>query len=222
MYYAYVHCRPDNSVFYVGKGDARRANTIANKKQRNNYHQKVVAKYGVDNISVGLIECSSEKIAFELEAGLIKCLKRMGVKLTNMTEGGEGQSGVKQSKEWIEKRTKKQIGSSRSEETKNKIRNKHLGKKVSEETKTKLSAIFKARPLSANFLAAQKGRFGKANPHAKPVVGVSPDGEIRIFETRTQAAQHVLGDVSKVTRAVKTGMKHKRWLFKEVNSYDPS
>ena len=93
MYYAYVHCRPDNSVFYVGKGSARRAKTLKSNGKRNKYHQRVVSKYGVNDIAIGMIECSSEAAAFELEIGLIKCLKRMGVKLTNMTEGGEGQSG---------------------------------------------------------------------------------------------------------------------------------
>lgn len=217
MYYAYVHCRPDNSVFYVGKGSARRAKTLKSNGKRNKYHQRVVSKYGVNNIAVGMIECSSEAVAFELEIGLIKCLKRMGVKLTNMTEGGEGQSGVVQTKEWVKKRSEKHIGTTRSEETKNKMRIKALGKKVSDETKKKLSEIFKSRPLSNAFLAAQKGRVGKANPHAKPVIGISPDGEELVFETRTQAAQHVFGDVSKVTRAIKTGMKHKKWAFKEVN-----
>ena len=214
MYYAYVHCRPDNSVFYVGKRSARRANTIVSK--RNRYHQRVVAKYGADNILIGMLECSSEAIAFELEKGLIKCLKNMGVSLTNMTNGGEGQSGVKQHEEWVKKRTGKTVGSHRSQTTKNKMRDKRLGKKASDATKKKLSDIFKKRPLHPAFLAAQKKRFGKNNPHAKAVIGISPDGEKHLFETRTQAAIHVNGDVSKVTRAVKTGMKHKRWIFKEV------
>lgn len=214
MYYAYVHCRPDNSVFYVGKGSACRANRLVGK--RNKYHQRVVAKHGGDNILVGMIECSSEAIAFELEKGLIKCLKNMGVNLTNMTGGGEGQSGVKQHKDWVRKRTEKNIGSRRSQLTKNKMRDKQLGKKVSDETKKKLSDIFKNRPLHPAFLKAQKERFGKNNPHAKAVMGIDPNGEKHFFETRTQAAIHVNGDVSKVTRAIKTGMKHKRWIFKEV------
>jgi hypothetical protein len=214
MYYAYVHCRPDNSVFYVGKGSVRRANTLVSK--RNKYHQRIVSKYGADNILVGMVECSSEAISFELEKGLIKCLKAMGVKLTNMTEGGEGQSGVKQNKEWVKKRTEKNIGSTRSELTKNKIRDKHLGKKHSDDTKRKLSAIFKLRPLSPAFLKAQKERFGKRNPHAKPVLGVDPNGKKHLFDTRTQAAKYINGDVSKVSRAIKTGMKHKQWTFKEV------
>lgn len=85
--FAYVHCRPDGSVFYVGKGTHKRMRLFA---QRNKYHKNVVKKYGRDNILMGKLECSSNEIAFDLERGLIKCLKRMGANLTNMSDGGEG------------------------------------------------------------------------------------------------------------------------------------
>lgn len=39
-----------------------------------------------------MLDCSSSSIAYDLERGLIKCLKRSGVELTNFTEGGEGGS----------------------------------------------------------------------------------------------------------------------------------
>ena len=93
-YYTYLHARPTttdaNGVFYVGKGTAVRAGTI---DRKNRHHKNIVAKYGKSNILLGKIECSTESIAFELEKGLIKCLRRMGVSLTNMSDGGEGQSG---------------------------------------------------------------------------------------------------------------------------------
>lgn len=92
---AYVHARPStrtvDGIFYVGKG--KRSRSLDVLQGRNRYHARVVEKHGAGNILVGTIPCSSEKIAFELERGLIKCLRRMGVKLTNMTDGGEGTSG---------------------------------------------------------------------------------------------------------------------------------
>lgn len=96
MSFAYLHARPDTSsasgIFYVGKGNrTRRARDFGG---RNKYHASVVAKYGSGNILIGTIECSTEPIAFDLETGLIKCLTRMGVKLCNMSTGGEGSSGV--------------------------------------------------------------------------------------------------------------------------------
>lgn len=90
-YLAYVHARPNiedaSGIFYVGKGRASRAHDL---KARNNHHGNVVAKYGAKSIITGAIACSNEEIAFDLERGLIKCLRRMGVELTNQTDGGDG------------------------------------------------------------------------------------------------------------------------------------
>jgi hypothetical protein len=94
--FAYLHARPETSsvagIFYVGKGNTlKRAKSLGG---RNKYHAALVSKYGAENVLVGTIECSTEAIAFDLEKGLIKCLQRMGVKLSNMSSGGEGPSGV--------------------------------------------------------------------------------------------------------------------------------
>ncbi len=91
QFYAYIHCKPDGSPFYVGKGKGGRAYEF--KRPRNPYYANTVAKYGTP--LVGKLDCSSEEIAFELEKGLIKCLRRMGVKLTNLTDGGDGTSGYR-------------------------------------------------------------------------------------------------------------------------------
>lgn len=99
-HYAYIHARPDTTdcsgVFYVGKGAGRRFRPAI---RRNRHHSNVVQKYGAENILVGKIDCSSESIAHELEIGLIKCLRRVGVKLTNQTVGGEGTSGFQMTAE---------------------------------------------------------------------------------------------------------------------------
>lgn len=93
-YFSYLHAKPNTSdisgIFYVGKGKSNRHLSF---KNRSKFHQSVIDKYGADEILVSKIECSSEKIAFDLERGLIKCLRRSGVKLTNLTDGGEGASG---------------------------------------------------------------------------------------------------------------------------------
>lgn len=90
-FYAYVHTKPDGTPFYIGKGNGRR---VRNFSKRNQHHKNIVAKYGRENIHIGYMECSSESAAFDLEIGLIKCVKRMGIKLTNLTEGGHGVSGL--------------------------------------------------------------------------------------------------------------------------------
>jgi len=85
--FAYVHCKPDGTPFYVGKGALRRAKYLG---ERNPHHQTIVNKYGKENILIGMLDCSSSSIAYKLERGLIKCLRRSGVNLTNFTDGGEG------------------------------------------------------------------------------------------------------------------------------------
>jgi hypothetical protein len=85
--FTYLHCKPDGVPFYVGKGSIKRSKKLYD---RNKYHENIVTKYGKENILIGRIECSSENIAFDLERGIIKCLRRSGIKLTNFTEGGIG------------------------------------------------------------------------------------------------------------------------------------
>ena len=100
--FAYIHCKPDGVPFYVGKGALRRARYLG---ERNAHHKAIVNKYGIANILKGVIDCSSDKIALELEVGLIKCLRRMGTKLANFTDGGEGlngQTGWLKGKTWVE------------------------------------------------------------------------------------------------------------------------
>lgn len=93
-YFAYVHAKPktinSSGIFYVGKGKGKRHLDLM---ARNRFHGFVTDKHGKSNILIGKIDCSSEEIAFELEKGLIKCLRRAGVDLTNMTDGGDGSSG---------------------------------------------------------------------------------------------------------------------------------
>lgn len=96
-YYVYVHARPDTTdssgVFYVGKGKGDR---FRPHHKRNRHHENIVNKYGVESILAKTLECSTEAIAHEFERGLIKCLRRSGVRLVNLTDGGEGSSGYVQ------------------------------------------------------------------------------------------------------------------------------
>ena len=111
MYSAYLHIRPDktgvDSIFYVGKGDDRRVKLTP---RNNKHHTAIVKKVGVENVEVHVMECSTEAAALELEVGLIKCLRRMGVTLCNQTAGGEGASGYKHTAESKEKMTSAQTG----------------------------------------------------------------------------------------------------------------
>jgi len=140
-YYVYLHARPRTEdvfgVFYVGKGKGKRAYDF---KERNPFHSSVIKKHGESNILVSKIPCSSEGIAFDLEKGIIKCLRRMGVSLSNMTDGGEGMSGYKYSEESRKKMSEAWVGRIVSEETKAKLSNVHSLRYTSDEERKKTGA----------------------------------------------------------------------------------
>lgn len=188
-YCAYVHARPDtvlaDGIFYAGKGLLSRAKNLV---RTNPHHTNVVRKHGKENILVGKIDCSSERIALDLEVGLIKCLKRMGVNLTNATLGGEGVSGFSPSQEMRAAVSKVHTGRIRPKDTGKKIsaallenisfragasaRMKawvlanntkvHLGRARPLETGAKISAALRGVPLSdAHKKAVSDGRLAK-------------------------------------------------------------
>jgi len=157
-FYAYIHYKPDFTPFYVGKGRLKRAKSL---KCRNQYYLATVEKYGAENIIIGKFACSTEANAFDLERGIIKCLKKAGVKLTNFTDGGEGASGRVATSETRAKLSVAHIGNTHSAETRAKIaaakkgntnalgNTSRLGRKHSAETKAKMAAWQRGRKHSA-------------------------------------------------------------------------
>jgi len=109
MFYVYEHIRLDtNQVFYVGKGKHDRYKC---KTRRNKYWHRVVAKAGGFK-AVKLIENLDEELSLLAEQERINQLKRLGVKLCNITEGGEGCTGLKHTEE-----AKRKIGVRHSQES---------------------------------------------------------------------------------------------------------
>ena len=112
QFYTYMHCKPDLTPFYVGKGSLKRCYELR-ASRRNLYHQRIVAKCGgTKNIVVLVFKKDSEESAFKSEIRLIKMLRNAGFKLANHTEGGEGGVGNKSrtgQKQSYEERAKKSI-----------------------------------------------------------------------------------------------------------------
>ena len=177
---AIIHIVP----FYVGKGKLRRARYLGD---RNEWHKNVVSKYGHENILIGIIECSTEEEAFDLERGLIKTLKRAGVPLCNFTDGGEGTSnpcpetrarirasakkrGISQATRDAAIRAKK--GVPLSEEQKKKqsesMRESWKNRTITPEHRANLRAAAKKRGISQETRDASKAaRLGfKFGPHS--------------------------------------------------------
>lgn len=157
--FAYLHCKPDGTPFYVGKGALRRVKYLG---ERNDYHRAVVNKYGRKNILIGMLACSDHETAYELERGLIKRLRAMGVPLANFTAGGDGGKdpcpetrkrlseaakvrGI--SEECRKASVSSRKGKPLSEDQKLKIRNSMLGKKFSDEHRRNISKSAKLRGM---------------------------------------------------------------------------
>lgn len=91
-YYVYVHRRlSDNQPFYVGKGSGNRAWDFST-KGRNPYRHRVKNKHGVQVEIV--FDNLNEDDALKCEKDAILEFNYFGYKLTNMTSGGEGSSGL--------------------------------------------------------------------------------------------------------------------------------
>lgn len=91
LFYVYVHRKQsDNNIFYVGKGKDYRA---FSKKSRNKHWHNIVNKHGL-KVEV-VLNNLTENQALNLEIELIKFYGLDN--LCNMTNGGDGVSGLKHS-----------------------------------------------------------------------------------------------------------------------------
>lgn len=137
MYCVYVHIFP-NEKKYFGitklKPEYRWNNGKGYKKQKLVYD--AIKKYGWDNIKHKILfENLSEKEAKNKEKELIKKYKTNDAKYGyNITEGGDGASGVKLSQHVIDILIKANKGKHRSEETKRKISESSKGRIVLKES----------------------------------------------------------------------------------------
>lgn len=138
--------------------------------RRNAWYKNIVKKYGIEKILIGKIDCSSEEIAFELEKGLIKCLRSSGVVLCNLTKGGEGTSGLTPSNKGVSmpEEQRRKVSESRKGKC---LGNAHTkGHKLTEEHKEKLRIALRghvARPAGWKMSDEQKAKISKANKGKK-------------------------------------------------------
>jgi len=144
MFCTYAHYTPQGRLFYIGKGSSeRRAYRM---QGRNDYWNKIVAKYGTPEVQI-LAKWDTEEEAFSHEILLISCFRELGHKLANLTNGGDGTSGYKHTEEHRKKNSLTRIGKSglwnkgrkHSEETKRKCGAKNVGKNLTEEHKQKIT-----------------------------------------------------------------------------------
>jgi len=129
MAYVYQHRRLDtNEVFYVGIAKIKTRPLCF--KHRNIHWLRIVKKHGFE-VDI-LIEGCSWKEACKIEKGLIFDIGRKDLNLgplVNMTDGGEGGTGIILSKQSKDKISFANVGK------KNGKKNQHIAKKVSEKLK---------------------------------------------------------------------------------------
>jgi hypothetical protein len=143
VFYVYEHTRPDTgAIFYVGKGKNLRCNRTSG---RNLHWQRIVAK------SKGfrarkIVEDIDEELALLIEVERISQLKELGVKLCNMTDGGEGISNP--SPELRAHFSKMRTGRKHTDEAKRKISLGNKGKLHSAESYKRGGDTMRGRKFS--------------------------------------------------------------------------
>jgi hypothetical protein len=157
VFYTYAHYTPQGRLFYIGKGHGERAYKF---HKRNNYWNNVVDKYGKPNVQI-LANWSTEKEAFDHEILLIECFRELGHKLVNLSNGGEGPSGVTPWNKGKKGQVAWNKGIPCKEETRLKISAFNMGKvgiKHTEEAKNKIrvASIGNTKPLKYKITGTNK------------------------------------------------------------------
>lgn len=146
-FYTYVHRKADTGeVFYVGKGKGQRAYTKFN---RTKYWAHVVAKHGL--IVEIVANWVHEHEALANEVALIAEYRTTGIRLVNLTDGGEGASGQVFTAERRKKMSAAMLGKQIPVDVRLKISATLMGRKMprrSVEHQEKLAAARRGKPLS--------------------------------------------------------------------------
>lgn len=221
QFYVYTHAKPDGSIFYVGKGLKARVNKV--QRPHNSYHTRIIEKYGVENIIIESKLCESEQHAFDLEVFMIWMFRKMGVKLTNATDGGQGTSGRVVS---VDQRLKMsasiRLFFKNNPESLIKAGLARRGKKHTTETRAKMSRAWKTRPAMttetrAKLSASNMGRtftpeqiarisatnkLTKSTPEQRAKMSKAHKGKVVTTETRAKMSASKKGrKASPETRA---------------------
>lgn len=164
----YAHYKPDNTVFYVGKGVEKRAYS---KSSRTQYWKNVVAKYGY-TVKV-LSRWETDEEAFEHEKFLISCFRELGHPLVNLTNGGEGTSGFKWKQESKTKLSNARKGMKFSCSHVESMKTCRLGFKHKPETIKKMQEVRKHGTHNSKPIEVCGKKFQSMTSFAK-FVGVTP------------------------------------------------
>jgi len=171
QFYVYLHCKPDLTPFYVGKGSGNRSHYFG--KQRCAAHRCIVDEIGRENIVVMVFKKDSEESALRSERRMIKMFRDAGFPLVNQSIGGQGgATGFKRGPQTDEHKAK--AAASRSASTKGRP-----GRPQSPESIAKIRAARALQvmgpvsdetrlKLSLSKIGNQNGVGNKGRWHSKP------------------------------------------------------
>jgi hypothetical protein len=239
-FYVYQHVDPrTNLIRYIGKGRGKRAWDFSARYGHHKNWLKQLKDAGLEP-RVELIETDkTEEQAFELERLWVAACRSSFQPLTNLTDGGEGLSGLVHSEETRKKISENHVlrgpgretalqkmseagkGKTHSDETRKKMSEAGKGKTLSDETRKKMSenSVFRGPGREAARQKLSQAKIGKASSRRRAVIGVNlTTREERTFESATSAALYVNCNSSRVSECCLGKRKIcKGWSFKYID-----
>jgi len=231
-YYIYIYLDPRkygkycynnfcfiHEPFYIGKGkDVRYKNHNSRTKIFKNKINKI-KQSKLEPIIFKLYENLSENQSFEIEKQLIKEIGRTDLNLgslVNMTDGGEGSSGVIKKDETKNKISKKHKGKILSEEHKIKLSKSHLGKKLSENHKINIGISNKGRIFSEESKNKIKEKM-KGEKNYSSILISQDVIQIKLLLKEGLLTQQEIADIFGVSRQTVSSIRtEKRWSHIKV------
>lgn len=191
MAIVYRHRRLDtNEIFYIGVGV--RKSRAYDKKKRSQFWKNIVKKYGY-KVEI-IVELESYEDALKLEIAYIAKYGRLDLgtgTLCNMTDGGQGTLGIKNTPEQSLAKSLRQ-----------------RGRKYSEETKLKMSLWQKGKKKSESHVKAMSEAMLKNPTNTSPIMQFDLEGNyLKTFKTIREASREIGKDLSGVSKVCKGGRK---------------
>lgn len=212
-FYVYEHLRLDiGAIFYVGKGTGKRC-SVKSHHHRNEFWKRTEKKAGGFSVRI-VAKDVDEELAFLVEQERILQLRTVGIRLCNMTDGGDGTSGWVKTPEWRCKVGAAHRGKVISEETRKKISISLTGYQHTDEVKARMSA---SKMGMKNTLGHKHSDATKQKMSAAHIGNKSRTGQKRTEAERLKVSIAMLGKSQSILtcpHCQKTGGNAmKRWHF---------
>ncbi len=184
-HYTYAHYTKDTSeLFYIGKGQGRRARQ-QDKDTRSRWWHSKIKKHGGFTVEI-LCYWNTEKEALEHEKLLISIFKNQ---LVNLTDGGEGCSGYKPTPETVQK-----------------IKKALTGVKFSKERCQNISKALSGRKASPELAEKSRKQLEKIREEQKKAVFCKTSG--KVYKSITEASKEEKVDASSIVKGCKGILKN--------------